>query len=188
MIFFSQFIKCNNRKIEFYNSYINLKTKGTDNIRFFVLPRIDYPTTIIINNKINFTNDISDSYDFDISDNNINNITLIWNKSLTSTETMFWNCEKIIEIDLSNFDTSSVTTMKSMFFGCSSLYSLDLSNFNTSSVTTMESMFSGCSSLYSLDLSNFDTSSVTTMESMFLRCLSLRFLMYQTLKLKALLQ
>ena len=125
MIFFSQFIKCNNRKIEFYNSYINLKTKGTDNIRFFVLPRIDYLTTIIINNKINFTNDISDSYDFDISDNNINNITLIWNKSLTSTETMFWNCEKIIEIDLSNFDTSSVTTMKSMLFGCSSLYPLD---------------------------------------------------------------
>ena len=34
-----------------------------------------------------------------------------------------------------------------MFYGCNSLSSIDLSNFNTQNVTYMESMFSGCNSL-----------------------------------------
>ena len=38
-----------------------------------------------------------------------------------------------------------------MFFGCNKLTSLNLSNFNTNNVEDMRNMFSGCSSLTSLN-------------------------------------
>ena len=75
--------------------------------------------------------------------------------------------KNILEIDLSNFDTSEVTNMGGMFYGMSNLTSLNLSNFNTSQVTNMGLMFYGMSNLTTLDLSNFDTSKVTNMGNMF---------------------
>ena len=75
--------------------------------------------------------------------------------------------KNIVELDLSNFDTSQVTDMQFMFSGMSSLTSLDLSNFDTSQVKYMNYMFSYMSSLTTLDLSNFDTSQVAYMNSMF---------------------
>ena len=78
-----------------------------------------------------------------------------------------WDNKDLLEIDVSNFDTSKVTDMSRMFYDLRNITSLNLSNFNTSQVTTMNRMFSGMSNLTSLDLSNFDTSKVTTMYSMF---------------------
>ena len=75
--------------------------------------------------------------------------------------------KNILEIDLSNFDTSKVTNMDSMFYGMSSLTTLDLSNFDTSKVTNMSHMFEDISNLTTLNLSNFDTSRVTSMHFMF---------------------
>ena len=75
--------------------------------------------------------------------------------------------KNIVELDLSNFDTSQVTDMQFMFSGMSSLTTLDLSNFDTSQVKYMNYMFSYMSSLTTLDLSNFDTSQVAYMNSMF---------------------
>ena len=75
--------------------------------------------------------------------------------------------KNILELDLSNFDTSQVTYMQSMFFGMSNLTTLNLSNFDTSKVTNMGAMFLGMSNLTSLNLSNFDTSKVTNMGTMF---------------------
>ena len=78
-----------------------------------------------------------------------------------------WDNKDLLEIDVSNFDTSKVTDMSRMFYDLRNITSLGLSNFDTSKVTTMNRMFSGMSNLTSLDLSNFDTSKVTTMGSMF---------------------
>ena len=78
-----------------------------------------------------------------------------------------WDNKDLLEIDVSNFDTSKVTDMSRMFYDLRNITSLNLSNFDTSKVTTMNRMFSGMSNLTSLDLSNFDTSKVTTMYSMF---------------------
>ena len=75
--------------------------------------------------------------------------------------------KNILDIDLSNFDTSKVTDMRCMFYGMSNLTTLNLSNFDTSQVTGMGCMFSKMSSLTSLNLSNFDTSNVTDMYAMF---------------------
>ena len=54
--------------------------------------------------------------------------------------------------------------MKEIFYNCQLLSSLDLSNFNTQNVNNMEYMFYNCESLTSLDLSNFNTQNVTNME------------------------
>ena len=80
---------------------------------------------------------------------------------------MFYYCDNLKSLDLSNFDTSNVTNMSYMFYSCSNLKSLNLSNFDTSNVTNMSLMFYSCSNLKSLNLSNFDTSNVTNMSVMF---------------------
>ena len=171
--FFIQFVECNHRKIELFSSYINLKTIGTGQIRVFssYYDKNNYPTAIIINNRINHTNsEINNEY---YLDNEENNITLIWDEPPTTTTKMFQYCKNIIEIDLSNFKTNNVTTMEGMFSWCTSLISINLSNYDGSSVTTVEEMFYECSSLIYLDLSNFITSNVKSMRSMFEGCASL---------------
>ena len=96
--------------------------------------------------------------------------------NVTSMGHMFFGCNKITSLDLSNFNTSNVTDMSYMFNGCKSLTSLNVSNFDTSNVTKMHNMFNGCSGLTSLDLRNFNTSNVTSMDSMFRGCSGLKSL------------
>ena len=75
--------------------------------------------------------------------------------------------KNILDLDLSNFDTSRVTNMSSMFRGMSNLTTLNLSNFDTSQVTNMDSMLASVSNLTTIDLSSFDTSKVTDISAMF---------------------
>ena len=44
---------------------------------------------------------------------------------------MFYNCEALTNLILSNFNTQNVTNMSSIFDNCKSLTNLNLSNFNT---------------------------------------------------------
>ena len=74
-------------------------------------------------------------------------IKILWNITILSTKNMFEGCTKIIEIDLSKFDTSQVNDMEYMFHNCISLTSINLSNLMTSKVTNMKGMFSDCCSL-----------------------------------------
>ena len=100
----------------------------------------------------------------------IENINLLDTSNVTNMSQMFYLCEKLTNLDISNFDTSKVTDMSSMFSNCDSLTRLDVSKFDTSEVTNMSSMFSYCRGLTSLDVSNFDTSQVTDMSNMFYEC------------------
>ena len=86
---------------------------------------------------------------------------------VTNMECMFYYRSSLTTLNLSNFDTSQVTNMIGMFTGMSNLTTLNLSNFNTSKVKSMRGMFSGMSNLTTLNLSNFDTSKVTDMTFMF---------------------
>ena len=80
---------------------------------------------------------------------------------------MFHGMSSLTSLNLSNFDTSKVTNMQWIFFGMRSLTTLNLSSFNTSKVTDMSYMFCYMNSLVNLNLSNFDTSQVTDMAYMF---------------------
>ena len=153
--------------ILFKDSKITLKVKGTgeNSISNKDFKGLNYLKEIHINSNTN--NKKTYQYSFTQEDNLVE---LIWNDNIDNADNMFKDCKNIIEINLSNFNTSAIESMDSMFEGCSSLISLDLSNFNTSLVKNMGFMFSSCSKLTSLDLSNFDTSLVTLMDSMFSHC------------------
>ena len=96
-----------------------------------------------------------------------------FNKLLSTTRSMFYECDSIKTLDLSNFNNEKVTDMCFMFRGCSSLTNINFSNFNTQNVTDMRCMFNGCKSLINLDLSNFNTQNADDMHSMFNGCKSL---------------
>ena len=83
---------------------------------------------------------------------------------------MFYNCSKMIKIDLSSFDTINVTDMRSMFGYCTELENIDLSLFNTENVNNMSCMFCHCTKLKKLDLSSFNTKNVKDMDAMFWSC------------------
>ena len=93
--------------------------------------------------------------------------------NVTDMNRMFYNCNKLTTLDVSNWNTSNVTDMNRMFTYCLSLTSLDLSNFNTSKVINMRCMFQACTNLTTLDVSNFNTSNVTDMAAMFYNCKNL---------------
>ena len=130
-------------------------------------------TTLIIDGKI-----VSFKKYFIPENSGIYSIKLLLKDKLTDCAYMFCECNKIIDIDFSKFNTENVINMAYMFGGdgyngCSSLKSLDLSSFNTQKVTNMRKMFYYCSSLTILNLSSFNTKNVTNMSFMFSGCSSL---------------
>ena len=91
---------------------------------------------------------------------------------LNSFFAILLNLETITGLEYLN--TANVTDMSLMFFNCQKLTSLDLSNFNTEKVTNMEAMFSVCPKLKTIYASDkFTTAAVTKSEKMFSYCDSL---------------
>ena len=57
---------------------------------------------------------------------------------------MFYWCENLYDLDLSNFITQKVTDMSNMFYFCRKLSILNLSSFNTKNVSKVKGIFYGC--------------------------------------------
>lgn len=90
---------------------------------------------------------------------------------------LFKGFKNLVAIEgLTLLDTSNVADMANMFYGCESLVSIDVSNWNTSKVIYMNDMFHDCQSLPLLDLSSFDTRKVTNMGRMFWNCYRLKLI------------
>ena len=91
---------------------------------------------------------------------------------------MFYRCNNLKQIDVSNFNTSNVTSCGSMFYECMELTELDLSNFNTYNITAMETMFYWDGKLKTIyvkeyneeDKTGWTTSNVTSSRGMFTGC------------------
>jgi len=97
-------------------------------------------------------------------------IKIIFNILLKDCSRLFSDCNNLINIDFSSFDSKNVTDMSYMFNDCKNLIKLDFSSFDTKNVTDMSYMFNGCKNLINLDLSSFDTKKVTDMSGMFCDC------------------
>lgn len=101
----------------------------------------------------------------------IENISYLNASEMTDMSYMFYRCEKLQSLDLSNFNAAMVTDMRYMFSDCPKLQSLDLSNFNTEKVTDMSYMFNNCSKLQSIIISkDFTTKSMKFDTYMFVQC------------------
>lgn len=89
---------------------------------------------------------------------------------VTNMHGMFMRCENLEEINFASFSTEQVEDISDMFYECANLKSIDLAKFNTQNVTNMRWVFRACSTLKSLDLNNFNTSNVKNMQGLFEGC------------------
>ena len=99
--------------------------------------------------------------------------------SATALVERYLNCDKMVSLDLSRWNTSNwnVTSLKSMFYSCYSLKELNVTGWDTSNwaVTSLEKTWYYCSGLKSLDLSGWNTDNwaVTTLSNTWYHCDSL---------------
>ena len=93
-----------------------------------------------------------------------------------SCQSWFYNFKELAEIEgLENLNTSQVEDMDFMFYDCVKLLTLDVSKFDVTKVTQALSVFQGCTSLktiYCNHVWNFPSAALTS--SMFNNCTSLK--------------
>lgn len=104
-----------------------------------------------------------------------------------SVDSLFNNCARLVDVDLSGLDLSKATDTSHMFNGCKSLKNVDLSPLNTSNITDARSMFVDCTRLISIDLGNCDLRNLENSAWMFSGCESLKNVKHGSLKLPKLL-
>ena len=146
-------------------------------------------TKVVFDESFKIARPTTGSYWFSSCKNlvTIENISYLNTSEMTDMSYMFYGCENLQSLDVSNFNTENVTDMSVMFRKCENLQSLDVSNFNTAKVKNMDNMFAYCWILHSLDLSNFNTENVTNMSFMFYWCenlLSLNVSNFNTAKVE----
>ena len=104
---------------------------------------------------------------------------------ITSTKGMFYNCQTLSYIDLSNLNMSNVEDMSDMFrikptdkgYYFSLLTDLDFTGFDTQKVKNMSHLFDGCVRLNTINsIESINTANVQDMSYMFASCSSLNSL------------
>ena len=98
---------------------------------------------------------------------------------LTDTSYMFSKCDKLINLDLSYFNTSEINKMSNMF-SYMNLEKIDLPFFNTINIETMKDMFAYCKSLKNIELRFLNTSNIDNMEGMFQSCKKLETVVFSS--------
>ena len=162
-----------NKEIQILNSFENVKRKHVwinkeDNWKYENEKEIKENTQIKINEEI-----IEFTYNYKFKIEGKYKIEFTFKNNLTKTDYMFWDCNLLINLDLSKFNTHYVTNMHCMFVCYNSLRNINLSNLNAQNVMDMSHMFFCCKSLTNLDLSNFNALNVINMSYMFSNCESL---------------
>ena len=162
LIIYFPLISCN---------YITMKFKGTGNEDIFINKQngIDCPNRIYIDNIL-----IPNNTRKYIFPNKIVSIKMEWDKIFIHCYKMFANISNIIEIDLSQFNTSLIKSMSYMFENCKSLTFVNLSNIDVYSLINIENIFRNCKSLKSIDLTNVNISKIPNHEKYFYKYIKLK--------------
>jgi surface protein len=71
---------------------------------------------------------------------------------------MFKFCRKLVDLDVTNFNTKNSKSFKEMFYIMDILEKIDISKFNTSKCENINSMFRECFKLTEIDMFNWDMS------------------------------
>ena len=75
---------------------------------------------------------------------------------LRCTNSMFYGCENLVELDLTKWNPVSLQNTSDMFYGCSNLKIIkNIENWQLPNIKCVRYMFSGCTKL-DVDLSNWD--------------------------------
>lgn len=94
-------------------------------------------------------------------------LTMISPKNETSLNYLFEKNTNLININVSNWDTSNITSLRGAFAQISNLKSVDFANWEVNHVTDFFAMFDACKKIENIDVSKWDTSSATNMGWMF---------------------
>ena len=82
-------------------------------------------------------------------------------QGITKMDRMFYNCQNLKSVDISNIKSENVKNMNYMFYQCLELNSVDISDLEASKVTSTNSMFENCVSLNSIDISSLKNPEIT---------------------------
>ena len=99
-----------------------------------------------------------------------------WDTSnVTTMEDMFRKCSKLKNIiGIENLDVSKLKNANSMFYMCENLVELDLTNWNTISLENMSYMFYNCSNLKIIkNIENWQLPNIQDVSYMFYECTKL---------------
>ena len=110
------------------------------------------------------------------SDSKLKNIANIGNLNISKADGMsylFYECNALTQLDLSNWDTGNIQYMISTFNGCTNLTELNCSTWNTGKVYNLQLAFLNCNSLVTIPVRDWDTRSVMYMDKTFMNCTSL---------------
>ena len=158
------------RKLQINSKYIiTAKAKGKkgDIIQFI---NSNKPNNVYINNSTNSKGSINK---ITLEEDGEINIKMVWNSGTTDFYRMFADCNKLISIDLSNYNTKGVTSYSHTFVNCTSLEFINTTNINMESTIYLNGMFKNCHSLKRLDLRNIKAPNVIDMSVTFSECSSL---------------
>ena len=86
---------------------------------------------------------------------------------------LFYECNALTQLDLSNWDTSNIQYMIATFDGCNNLTELNCSTWNTGKVYNIQLAFYNCNSLETIPVRDWDTKNVMYMDKAFGNCTSL---------------
>ena len=103
-------------------------------------------------------------------------ITNIGNLNISKADGMsylFYECNALTQLDLSNWDTGNIQYMIATFDGCNNLTELNCSTWNTSKVYNMQLAFYNCNSLETIPVRDWNTKNVMYMDKTFGNCTSL---------------
>ena len=79
---------------------------------------------------------------------------------LEDATSMFYGCENLVELDLTNWNPVSLQNAQQMFFNCSNLKIIkNIENWQLPNIKCVRYMFSGCTKL-DVDLSNWDLTNI----------------------------
>lgn len=152
-----------------YPNLVKFRISSTPNTYNYLITVNGFPKTLSsltydpITNIYSYDNGAPiTSIRFEVS-GNINELIKLNISNITDMYQMFFRCQSLTKLDLSDWYINHVTSMNQMFFNCQSLTSLDIRNFDTSNLETntgkLSHAFSGCTSLHTLRLDNcsYDT-------------------------------
>ena len=154
----------------------DISEEQNDTVRMWVLDEDEnekYELYIGANYRVIANKDMSNFFNGFINCVSIGGLEYLDTSQTTTMNKMFYGCQNLENLDVSNFNTSNVTDMSNLFVNCYKIKRLDVSKWNTSNVTKMLDMFRDMVALEEIDVSNFDTRKVTTISGMFQDCLGL---------------
>ena len=107
-------------------------------------------------------------------DSGILKVNITFKENLKSMFGMFKGCENLIDVDLTNLNTSRLENINSLFEGCNNLENVNFFNKQLDKIREAENIFNGCENLVEIEnLDKINISNVRKANNMFKNCKSI---------------